>query len=204
MIISRRSLVVGGAVLAVPGAVHAAPLEGDMTIGAQDPRVQLIEYASLTCPHCAAFHAEVFPQIKAEYVDTGRIGFTLREFPTPPAPVSVAMFQVARCGGASASTYFDRVGVLFQQQRAILSTGTGQGVIDALVGIGQTWGLSEGQVMAAIMDPAGSARVQATVNDGIQRYEIHSTPSFVLNEQVLTGSSASYAGLSDALNAALR
>lgn len=203
MIISRRTLVIAGAALAVPSAVHAAPMDGDMTIGAPDARVHLIEYASLTCPHCAAFHADVFPRIKAEYVDTQRVAFTLREFPTPPAPVSVAMFQVARCGGADAPTYFDRVGVLFQQQRAILSTGAGQGVIDALVGIGRAWGLSEEQVMAAVMDPSGAARVQATVNDGIQRFNIHSTPSIVVNEQLLSGATT-YVGLSDALNAALR
>jgi len=203
MNISRRSLVLAGAALAIPGGAYATPVDGDMTIGAPDARVRLVEYASLTCPHCAAFHADVFPRIKAEFIDTQRISFTLREFPTPPAPVSVAMFQTARCGGADASTYFDRVGILFQQQRAILSTGTGQGVLDALVAIGQTWGLSEDQVMSAVMDPSGAARVQATVNDGIERFNLHSTPSLVLNEQLLSGATT-YVGLSDALNAAVR
>jgi protein-disulfide isomerase len=202
MLISRRSLVLAGAALAAPGGAHATPVEGDMTIGAADARVRLVEYASLTCPHCAAFHVDVFPRIKAEFVDTQRISFTLREFPTPPAQVSVAMFQVARCGGADAATYFDRVGILFQQQRAILSTGTGQGVLNALVGIGQTWGFSEEQVVAAVMDPSGAARVQATAINGVERFNIRGTPSFVLNEQLLNGATT-YVELSDALNAAL-
>ncbi len=204
MIVSRRHVLVAGAIAALPSAAGAATMPGDMTLGALDARVQLIEYASLTCPHCAAFHAEVFPRIKAEYVDTRRIGFTLREFPTAPAPVSVAMFQLARCGSADAPTYFDRVGILFQQQRAILSTGTGEGVLDALVGIGSAWGFSRDQVMAAVMDEAGIARIQATVNDGVQRFDIQGTPAMVLNEQPLRGpTSVTYVGLGDALNTAL-
>lgn len=205
MVISRRSvLIAGGAIAALPMAAGATAVEGDMTIGDPNAAVRLVEYASLTCPHCAAFHAEVFPRIKAEYIDTRRISFTLREFPTAPAPVSVAMFQLARCGGVDASTYFERVGVLFQQQRAIMGTGTGQGVVDALVGIGQAWGLSREQVMAAIMDQSAVARIQAVVNDGVERFEIQGTPAIVLNDQPLRGpTSVTYTGLTDALNAAL-
>lgn len=203
--ITRRSVLVGAASAAsVPSVAAASLVDGDMTLGALDARVRLVEYASLTCPHCAVFHADVFPRIKAEYIDSQRISFTLREFPTAPAPVSIAMFQLARCGGADAATYFERVGVLFQQQRAILSTGTGQGVVNALVGLGRAWGLSEEQVMAAIMDQAAVARIQATVNDGVQRFDIHGTPAIVLNEQPLRGpTSVTYAGLSDAISAAL-
>jgi protein-disulfide isomerase len=175
-----------------------------MTIGDPAAGVQLVEYASLTCPHCALFHAEVFPRIKAEYVDTRRIGFTLREFPTPPAPVSLAMFQLARCGDANTATYFDRVGVLFQEQRAVLSTGTGEGVRDALIAIGARWGLSREQVMAAMLDQAGVDRVTATVEDGRRRFDIHGTPTLVLNDEPLPGpASLTYEGLSAALNAAL-
>jgi protein-disulfide isomerase len=205
--ISRRSIIAASttAVLALPGVARATAIEGDMTLGAPDARVRLVEYASLTCPHCAAFHAEVFPRIKAEYIDARRISFTLREFPTAPVSVSVAMFQLARCGGADAATYFERVGVLFQQQRAILGTGSGQGVVDALVGIGGGWGFSREQVMAAMMDQAGVARIQGMVNDGRQRFDIQGTPAMVLNEEPLRGpASVTYVGLSDALNAALR
>jgi protein-disulfide isomerase len=206
MAFSRRIVLAAGAVglgaVALP--FPAAALEGDMTLGDASAPVQLVEYASLTCPHCAAFHAEVFPRIKAEYIDTRRIGFTLREFPTPPMPVSFAMFQLARCGGANAETYFDRVGVLFQEQRAVLSSGSGEGVRAALISIGARWGLSEEQVMAAMVDEAGVARVTATVEDGQRRFDIHGTPALVLNDRHLEGpTSVTYAGLAAALNAAL-
>ncbi|WP_158764432.1 thioredoxin domain-containing protein [Terricaulis silvestris] len=175
-----------------------------MTLGDASAPAQLVEYASLTCPHCAAFHAEVFPRIKAEYIDARRIGFTLREFPTPPMPVSFAMFQLARCGGANAETYFDRVGILFQEQRAVLSSGTGEGVRAALINIGARWGLSEDQVVAAMMDQEGVTRVTATVEDGHQRFDVHGTPALVLNDRLLEGpTSLTYAGLSATLNAAL-
>lgn len=206
MSVSRRQVVVAGVAGAIVTALpaYAAAVAGDMTIGDPAAAVQLAEYASLTCPHCALFHAQVFPRIKAEYIDTRRIGFTLREFPTPPAPVSFAMFQLARCGGASAETYYDRVGVLFQEQRAILSSGTGEGVRAALISIGARWGLSEEQVMAAITDQAGAARVTATVEDGQRRFDIHGTPAMVLNDRYLEGpASVTYDGLSAALNTAL-
>jgi protein-disulfide isomerase len=206
MAFSRRIVLAAGAVgLGAAGLPFpAVALEGDMTLGDASAPVQMVEYASLTCPHCAVFHAEVFPRIKAEYIDTRRIGFTLREFPTPPMPVSFAMFQLARCGGATAETYFDRVGVLFLEQRPILSSGTGEGVRTALIRIGAAWGLSEGQVMAAVVDEAGVARVTATVEDGRQRYDIQGTPAMVLNDRRLEGpTSVTYAGLSAALNAAL-
>jgi protein-disulfide isomerase len=205
MAISRRDLVVAGVAGAVGVTLAPAPafaLEGDMTIGDPASAVQLVEYASMTCGHCAAFHAHVFPRLKAGYIDNGRIGFTMREFPTNPGPVSFAMFQVARIE-ADPIIYFERIAVLFHEQQAILGTGTGAGVRDALVTIAARWGLSRDQVVAAMTDQAGSERVAATVNDGVARYNIEATPWFVLNDQSLARGSASYEAISGALNTAL-
>lgn len=187
MAVSRRSVVAGAGAAVFVGAGAARALDGDMTIGDPAAPVQLIEYASLTCSHCAAFHAEAFPRLKADYIDTRRIGFTLREFPTPPAPVAFAMFQLARCGGASPAVYFDRCGVFFAQQRAILGGATMGAVRDALLAIGRGWGLSDDAMIAAMRDDAGVARVQATVADGFQRYHVESTPTLILNERPLQG-----------------
>lgn len=203
MAVTRRLILAAGALsaagLAAPGA-WATSEPGDMTIGDPTASVQVIEYASLTCPHCAAFHAEVFPEIKANYIDPGRIGFTLREFPTQPAPVSIGMFQLARCGGADAATYFERVAVLFQQQQAILATGTMGGVRDALLALGAGWGLTREQVMAALTDEAGAARVRATVEAGVAEYAISSTPTLLVNGARATH--AGYADMAAALDAA--
>jgi protein-disulfide isomerase len=184
MTISRRSLVLSGAaMLLTPAAVHAA-VPGEMTIGNAGAEVRLVEYASLTCGHCARFHGEAFPRLKAAYIDTGRIAFTLREFPTHPVPVAVAMFQLARAGGANAATYYERVAAIFGQQRAILATGSNAGARDALLALGRGWGLSDAEMLAAMQDEAGAARVQAMVADGHGR-GVSRTPSFVLNGQLL-------------------
>jgi protein-disulfide isomerase len=202
--VSRRHVLIAGAACAIAALPrNAAALEGDMTIGDPAARVQLIEYASLTCPHCAAFHAEVFPRLKAAYVDTGRIGFTLREFPTAPAPVAFAMFQLARCGGADAPLYFERVGELFQRQSAVLQTGTGAGVRAALIQIGVGWRLSEADVIACMQDEGAVARITRSIEAG-QAVPIHGTPALVLNGELLSGpDSVTFAGLSAQLDQAL-
>ena len=201
MKISRREFVLTGAAFALaPSAAHAA-VPGEMTIGAPGSRVHLVEYASLTCGHCARFHAESFPQLKAAYIDTGRIAFTLREFPTPPVPVAVAMFQLARAGDADAATYYERVAAMFGAQRAILATGSNAGVRDALLALGRGWGLNDAEMLAAMQDEAGAARVQAMVADG-HRHGVSRTPSFVLNDQLLNAF-PTFDGLAPELDRAL-
>ncbi len=189
MTLSRRVFIVSGAIAAAGARVASAttPVAGDMSLGPRDARVHLIEYASLTCGGCAAFHAHVFPRLKSSYIDTGRIGFTFREYPTPPAPVAFAMFQLARAGQADAATYFDRVAILFTRQPQILGPGTAAAARDVMIAIGAEWGLSAEQVLNTIQDPAGAARVQATVTDGRDRYGVTRTPSLILNEGLLTG-----------------
>jgi protein-disulfide isomerase len=94
--------------LAVPG-----PL-GDVALGPADAKVTIIEYASMTCPHCAAFHQETWPELKKRWVDTGKVRFVLREFPLDP--LATAGFMLARCDGEN--KYYPIVDLLFSQQRA--------------------------------------------------------------------------------------
>jgi protein-disulfide isomerase len=182
---TRRTLLLtaaAGVLLAACQQTDAAPSNAtDMTVGAADAPVHLIEYASATCPHCAEFHETVWPQLKQHYIDTGKVRFTFREMATPPAPVAVAGFQLARCGGADANTYLTRVGVLFDQQSNILSGGTMQSVRDALVRIGGAANLSEEQVMACITDEAGAERVRASAEEANTRFGVTGTPTFILD-----------------------
>ena len=90
-----------------------APATGDMVLGKADAPVTVIEYASMTCPHCATFHTEVLPKLKAAYIDTGKIKFIFREFPLDQLALRGAM--LARCAGPE--RYFGYVDVLFRQQR---------------------------------------------------------------------------------------
>ena len=177
---SRRTLLIaGGAALAAPPA-FAQITDQMMTIGAADAPLHLIEFASLTCPHCAQFHVENWETLRTRYIDTGRVRFTLQEMMTAPAGVAVGMFQLARCGGASATEYMRRVSILFARQRAILETGTMIGVRDALIAAGAEWGLTEAQVMQDLMDPAGGQRVQRSA-EAAAALGVDHTPSFSFN-----------------------
>lgn len=199
--VSRRHVIVAGAAFAAGALPSAAfALDGDMTIGDPAAPVQLVEFASLTCPHCAAFHAHVFPQLRSAYIDNGRIGFTLREFLTAPAPVSFAMFQLARCGGAGPRLYFDRVAELFNRQREVMTATTGAEVRDTLVRIGGEWGLAEGEVLAAIQDESAVSRVTASIDSG-RALQITGTPAIALNGTLLQGNS--FEGISAAVDQAL-
>src|SRR6478736_5031450 len=140
MTLNRRQLLIfgGGLVVAgglaawlfggdklpggVPGAKAAAPdlstlLEppalGDRVLGRTDAPVTIVEYASATCPHCAAFHKDVFPQLKSEFIDTGKVRFIFREFPFDD--LALAAFMLARC--APPDKYFPMIDVLFEQQK---------------------------------------------------------------------------------------
>src|SRR5262249_50923061 len=101
--IGRRKVLLGALALSACNGSggSAASSASDMTIGSASAPAKLIEYASVTCPHCREFHATVWDQLKTNYIDTGKVQFTFREFPTPPPQVAVAGFQIARCGGAT-------------------------------------------------------------------------------------------------------
>jgi protein-disulfide isomerase len=185
MFATRRILVLAAGSAALLAACDGSKAAtgnsaADITVGSSSARVQLIEYASVTCPHCATFHEEVYPHLKSQYIDTGRVRFTFREYPTSPAQVAVAGFQLARCGNATPEQYITRVGVLMAQQREILGTGTMQGVLDSLVRIGQTANLTPEQVTQCVNDEAGTQRIQKSMQEG-DRLGVTGTPTFFLN-----------------------
>lgn len=198
----RRTFTMAGAAALITSAAHATEADA-MTIGAANAPLHLIEYASATCPHCAHFHQTNFALLKTNYIDTGRVRLTMREMVTPPPAVAVAMFQVARCGGANADEYFRRLGVFFARQRAILESGTMAGVRDALFAIGGEWGLSNEQVWTAMSDPAGVDRVRASIEEAAAR-GVQGTPTFFLNgERVADPTFLTPDGMPRMLDAAL-
>lgn len=178
-LISRRAILAGCAAAAFAGTA-SAQTAGDMTVGSASAPLHLTEYASLTCAHCAHFHATNWATLKTRYIDTGRVRFTMREMATQPAAVALAMFQLARCGNAGPDEYMRRVGILFDRQHAILSTGTGAGVRDALLAAGGEWGLSQTAILASLNDPAGITRIQRSI-DGATVLGVDHTPSFLFD-----------------------
>jgi protein-disulfide isomerase len=201
--IGRRELILAAGALAL-GACSASggagATEGEMVLGNANAAVTLIEYASVTCPHCAEFHEAGWEQLKTNYIDTGRIRFVFREFPTAPAPVAVAGFQVARCGGASPEQYFTRIGEIFRSQRGLFESIRADAGRQEFVVLGVAGGVTEQQVLACVGDEAGADRVRRMVEAG-ERDGVTGTPTFIINgtkfEQAPT-----YENLSRALDAA--
>jgi protein-disulfide isomerase len=204
---SRRAAMTAAALAAMAtltgcgGTGAGGTATGDMALGAAEgAKVTVVEYASVTCGHCAAWHEKTWPAFKAAYVDTNKVRFVFRELPTPPANVAVAGFMIARCAGAD--KYFDVVGEIMSSQREWQQ---GVNPRDTLFRVGNGAGLSNSQIEACIKDPAGLAaseeRAQAAVKAGVT-----GTPAFFVNGvQVVTpgGGGASMEDLSRAIDAEL-
>jgi protein-disulfide isomerase len=209
--IGRRTLLLSVGALALgtvagcnSGSGGNAVTEDDVVLGQPNAPVTLIEYASSTCPHCADFHEHVFEELKTNYIDTGKVRYVFREYPTAPPQVAVAGFQLARCGGASPEQYFIRLGELFRQQQAIFATGTMEGVRQKFIEIGGAAGLSQDQVMQCITDEGGAERIRRIVEAGNRDFQITGTPTFVLNgRKVEDPSVVTYEGLSRLIEAEL-
>ncbi|MGO4704704.1 DsbA family protein [Microvirga sp. 2MCAF38] len=161
--------------LAVPG-----PL-GDVALGPADAKVTIIEYASLTCSHCAAFHANTYPELKKRYIDTGKVRFILREFPLDP--LATAGFMLARCDGEG--KYYPVTDMLFDQQKNWAFTDK---PLDALRQLLRQAGFSQEKFDSCLRDQKLYDAVNAVKNRGIETFKVDSTPTFFINGQRYPGS----------------
>lgn len=187
---NRRQLLTGTAGLAAAallgsrGAQAQASLEkpgplGDVWLGPADAKVTIIEYASLTCGHCATFHKETWPALKAKYIDTGKVRFTLREFPLDP--LATAGFMLARCNGND--KYMAMTDLLFAQQRAWAFTDK---PVDALSSMVKQAGFTQ-ESFEACLKRQDIYDAVTQVKDGGAKAGVDSTPTFFINGQKRSG-----------------
>ncbi len=184
---TRRSLLVAGAVaLAVGSTARAAvtdPQPDDMALGRPHAPVTVIEYASVGCPHCAAWANEVFPAFKKRFVDTGKVRFVLREAITGQAMLATAGFMLARC--APPGKYFDVVDAIFARQADIFA-----GKVTPAAALGQvaaSVGMSDAAFHACIENQAGLDALNARNQRHASRDGVDSTPTFFVNGKRLDG-----------------
>lgn len=204
---SRRAAMTAAAMAAMAtlaacgGGGTKGAAEGDMALGAAEgAKVTVVEYASVTCPHCAAWQVSTWPAFKAAYVDNKKVRYVFRELPTPPANVAVAGFMIARCAGED--KYFDVIhGIMASQSE----WQAGVNPRDTLFRVGNGAGLNNQQIDACIKDPenlkASEARSQAAFKAGV-----NGTPAFFVNGvQVISPGEegATMADLSKAIDAEL-
>ena len=154
----------------------------DMALGPANAKVTITEFASMTCPHCAAFNAEVFPKIKAEYIDTGKIRYVFREFPLDIKAAAGSM--LARCIAKDDSgKYFAVVDMLFKQQNDWVMKNT----TETLTRIGKQAGLSQQQVEDCLKDQALLDKIAADQKYAAEVLKVDSTPTFFVNGEKIKG-----------------
>ncbi len=154
----------------------------DMALGPADAPVTITEFASMTCPHCAAFTEKVFPKIKSEYIDTNKIRFVFREFPLDIKAAAGSM--LARCiAKEDAGKYFAVVDLLFRQQEGWVMKNT----TESLVRIGKQAGLSQQQVETCLQDQALLNKLEADRKYANDVLKVDSTPTFFINGEKVKG-----------------
>lgn len=151
----------------------------DKVLGKDDAPVTIVEYASMTCSHCAHFHETTFPTLKEKYIDTGKARLVFREFPFDPR--AEAGFMLARCADAN---YFAMVDVLFKQQESWAGV---QDAKSALMQISKLAGFSQESFEACLTDQKLLDDVRAVQKRGAQDFGIDSTPTFFINGNMYKG-----------------
>ena len=151
----------------------------EMSIGNPDSAVTVIEYASFTCPHCAAFHADSFKQLKADYIDTGKINFKYREVYFDRLGLWASI--VARCGENAENRYFGIADILYKQQSDWARQDNPQDIVASLRRIGKTAGLNDTQLDQCLTDADNAQTLYALWLQRAEADGITSTPSFLIN-----------------------
>ena len=168
----------------LPGAANAQAANGtlpqviEMVLGNPDAAVEVIEYASFTCPHCASFHADQFKQIKENYIDTDKIRFVYREvyFDRPGLWASM----IARSTN-NPDFFFSFAGMLYEQQRSWLAGGDPVVIVEELRRLAKVAGLDDAALDAALSDGPKAEALFTWYQANAERDGISSTPSFVID-----------------------
>lgn len=158
----------------------------DMALGNPMAKVQVIEYASFTCPHCAAFHTNAFEDLKKSYIDTGKIRFIFREVYFDQFGLVASV--IGRCSG-NTDDYFSFVDKVFTEQQQWMASRDGNTILNELVAIGKSTGLTDEQLQACLSDDAKSAALLNAYQTNAKADGIRSTPSFIVNGKLMLNSS---------------
>lgn len=154
----------------------------EMAMGDANAPVKIVEYMSMTCPHCANFHEKTFDAIKTKYIDTGKVYFVLREFPFDPA--ATAAFMLARC--APQDRYFPFVSTFLKQQRAWAAPADGD-VRGAMLQMSKLAGFTQESFEACLTNAKLAADVTAVRDRAAKNYNVKSTPTFLINGKSYSG-----------------
>ena len=158
-------------------AAEALP---DIALGSSDAPVTIVEYASMTCSHCAAFYATTFPELKSKYIDTGKVRFILREFPLDP--LAAAGFMVARCAGDDKRNAI--VELLFAQQKNWAFTDK---PVEALANLVKQTGMSQTSFEACLKNQDLYNKIAKVHDQAAEKFGVNATPTFFINGKKQNG-----------------
>lgn len=159
--------------------LQAGPL-GEQSLGPAEAPVTIIEYASMTCSHCATFHVQTYPLLKSRYIDAGKVRYILREFPLDP--LSAGAFMLARCAGEG--KYFDMVDTLFKQQKNWAFV---QNPIPPLFAIARQAGFNEQSFEKCLSDQKLLDGIEEVRRRAQEKFGVNSTPTFFINGRIFRG-----------------
>jgi protein-disulfide isomerase len=182
----RLSLGLGAAAIAVPLGAPAWAQTGpelkpdDYFIGSADAPVTIFEYASFTCPHCRDFHNETLPQIKAEYIDTGKVKLVFRQFALNNVDLRIGM--AARC--APADKYMAIGDALYQTQESWMAASDPMVPVKQLMSMA---GLAPATFDACVADEKNADPIVAGIDEADKQYGVSSTPTFFIGAEKIEG-----------------
>ena len=146
----------------------------DHVLGSADAPVTIVEYASMTCPHCAAFHAESMPKLKSEFIDKNQVRLVFRPFPLDRLALRASL--MAEC--VPGDGYFVLIDKLFATQRDWMQAAN---PLDALRALGKEAGIEESKIDGCMTDEKAIDRIAADYKDAVDVHGVNSTPSFIIN-----------------------
>jgi protein-disulfide isomerase len=151
----------------------------DVVEGQANAPITMVEYASMTCTHCAAFHTKVYPTLKSKYIDAGKVKYILREFPLDP--LATAGFMLARCSGDKREAMIE---LLFTQQKnwAFIEK-----PLDGLSNIVKQTGMSQESFEKCLKDQALYDKVNMVRDRGAEKFNVNATPTFFINGKRVSG-----------------
>lgn len=197
MTLNRRQLILrssagllaaGLSLPALPALAQSVDMEAllkpgvlpDKVQGAEDAPLTVVEYASMTCGHCANFHKNTYPHLKKEYVETGKVRFIFREFPLDP--VASAAFMLAR--SVPEEKYFDVIDFMFAEQRAWAFTND---PYNSLLNFAKQIGFTQESFEKTLTDQALLDGINATRDRASSEFGVSSTPTFFFNGNKVSG-----------------
>ncbi|MEJ0096400.1 MAG: DsbA family protein [Methylocella sp.] len=152
----------------------------DIPMGKSDAPVTIVEYASMTCSHCAAFHANSYPALKSKYIDTGKVRFILREFPLDP--LATAGFMLARCAGDDKRNAI--IDLLFDQQKNWAFT---EKPVESLANLVKQAGISQESFETCLKNQDLYENINKVRDRAAEKFGVNATPTFFINGQKQNG-----------------